>query len=41
VNDHKIQDLGVKKCLYFLSIYVVKQYHMKSATSVFLIQKSA
>jgi len=32
VNDHKIQDMGVKKCVF----YVVNQYHTKSAISVFL-----
>jgi len=37
VNDHKIQDTGVKKCISFF----VNQYNMKSAISVFLLQKSA
>jgi len=35
---HKIQDMGVRKCI-FLSFYVVNQYHSKSAISVFLLQK--
>jgi len=38
VNDHKIQDMGVRKCI---SFYVVNQSHTKSAISVFLLQKSA
>jgi len=33
VNDHKIQDMGVKN--------VINQYHTKSAISVFILQKSA
>jgi len=37
-NDHKIQDMGVGKCI-FISFYVVNQYHTKSAISVFLLQK--
>jgi len=40
VNDHKIQDMGVRKCIYFYH-FIVNQYHMKSAISVFLLQKSA
>jgi len=40
VNDHKIQDMEVRKCIY-LYYFVVNQYHMKSAISVFLHQKSA
>jgi len=40
VNDHKIQDMGVRKSIY-LYHYVVNQYHTKSAISVFLLQKSA
>jgi len=40
VNDHKIQDMGVRKCI-FISFYLVNQYQTKSAISVFLLQKSA
>jgi len=32
-NDHKIQDMGVRKFI-FISFYVVNQYHMKCAISV-------
>jgi len=39
VNDHKIQDMGVRMYI-FISFYVVNQNHTKSANSVFL-QKSA
>jgi len=33
VNDHKIQDMGFRKCI-FLSFYAVNQNHTKSAISV-------
>jgi len=40
VNDHKVQDMGVRKCIY-LYHFIVNQYHTKSDISVFLLQKSA
>jgi len=40
VNDHKIQDMGIRKYI-FRSFYVVNQYHTKSDISVILLQKSA
>jgi len=40
VNDHKIQDIGVRKCIY-LNHFIVNQYHTKIAISVFHLQKSA
>jgi len=40
VNNHKIQDIGVRKCIY-LYHFIVNQYHTKSAISVFLLQKPA
>jgi len=36
--NHKIQYMGVRKCI-FIKFYVVNQYHMKSAISVFLLKK--
>jgi len=40
VNHHKMQDMGVRKCIY-LYYFIVNQYQKKSAVSVFLLQKSA
>jgi len=40
VNDHKIQDMGVRKCQ-CLNHFIVNQYHTKRDVSVFLLQKSA
>jgi len=40
VNDHKIEDMGVRKCTYLYHC-IVNQYHTKSAISAFLLQKSA
>jgi len=42
VNDHKIQDMGGLENVYiYIILYsLCNQYHMKSANSVFLLQKS-
>jgi len=40
VNDHKIQEMGVRKCIYLYHL-IVNQLHTKSAISVFLLQQSA
>jgi len=39
VNDHKIQDMGVRKFIYI--IHFMYQYHTKSVISAFLLQTSA
>jgi len=38
VNDHKIHDMGVRKCIY---LYQFMKLINISAISVFLLQKSA
>jgi len=40
VNDHKVQDMGVRKCIY-LYHFIFNQYHTKIAFSGFLLQKLA
>jgi len=39
VNDHEIQDIGVRASIYLY--HLVNQYHTKSVISVFLLQESA
>jgi len=41
VNDHRIQDMGVRKCIYLYHFMYLINITRRVPFSVFLLQKSA